>query len=120
MVMKPTMKVMVPAIIPVPRSMRRCLIPLARATANAATITVIRQMPDMTNPSLENFLVVTFALSCPDSKCEFDPSVDLFCGRAARQRGVRKVHCRRIKTDQLYAFHRPSFEPVNSVGARLA
>ena len=51
---------------------------------------------------------------------EFDPGVDLFCGHAGRQRWIRKVHCRRIKTDQHYAFHRPSSEPPNSVGARLA
>ena len=64
-------------------------------------------------------------LGMPAPRCEIgqresDPSVDLLCGHAGRQRWIRKVHCRRIKTDQHYAFHRPSSEPANSAGARSA
>src|SRR5215467_14889540 len=49
---------------------------------------------------------------CEIGQREFDPSVDLFCGHAWRQRWIRKVHCRRIKTDQHYAFHRPSMTRI--------
>ena len=41
-------------------------------------------------------------------QCEFDPSVDLLRGNARWQRRVRKVHRRRIKTDEQDTFHRPS------------
>src|SRR5262249_4203404 len=39
---------------------------------------------------------------------EFDSRVDLLCRPVRRQRRIRKVHRRRIKTDQPAAFHRPS------------
>src|SRR6516225_6924773 len=47
-------------------------------------------------------------------KREFDPSVDLLRAHARRQRGIRKVHTRWIKTDQQDTFHRPSSEHTSS------
>src|SRR5262249_30758991 len=45
---------------------------------------------------------------CEIGQREFDSRVDLLCGHAWRQPRIRKVHRRRIKTDQHDMFHRPS------------